>query len=134
MKTTPRNLSKQKFRAVKLAGEVVKIRDWGCQFCGRKEGVLDVAHVVPRSRGFLWACDPDNMLVLCRECHETWHRDPNWANMMLPKYRQDIAEHVDSLRYRPPVPITCQMVDGILESLEKLRSEAEEWKRFQQRT
>ena len=48
----------------------VLVRDRTCRLCGagRDEAVLEVDHIVPRSRG--GSNDPDNLQVLCRPCNQ----------------------------------------------------------------
>ena len=45
-------------------------KSYKCSMCGRT--AREVHHKVPRSKG--GKNDPGNLVVLCRECHETLHR------------------------------------------------------------
>jgi 5-methylcytosine-specific restriction endonuclease McrA len=51
-----------------LRFEILK-RDRVCQLCGvgRNDAVLEVDHIVPRSKG--GSNDPDNLQVLCARCN-----------------------------------------------------------------
>jgi hypothetical protein len=48
----------------------IKDRDgWRCAYCRTTRGVLDPHHVVKRSQGGA-LMDPDNVVTMCRDCHE----------------------------------------------------------------
>lgn len=49
-----------------------------CQMCEKKQGVLEVHHVIWRSEG--GSDRPDNLITLCAKCHEKTHRDPKVNN------------------------------------------------------
>ena len=46
-------------------------RDRQCRACGER-GKLTVHHIVPRRND--GATEPENLLTLCRNCHNQWHR------------------------------------------------------------
>lgn len=126
-----KQLKGRKEACVRLACEIVRLRDCGCQFCGTERGPLDPAHVIPRSRGFDFACDPDNILLLCRKCHATWHTRSEWGYEMLAEKRPDIYDYVENNRYRPPVKIARRHVDETYVRLLEMKKEAEAWNRLQ---
>jgi HNH endonuclease len=48
----------------------IKDRDgWRCMYCRTRSGPLDPHHVVKRSQGGV-LMDPDNVVTLCRTCHD----------------------------------------------------------------
>ena len=52
--------------------EIVAERDdYLCRVCGRKAN--DVHHIIFRSHG--GKDEPDNLICLCRQCHEAAHAD-----------------------------------------------------------
>lgn len=50
-------------------------RDRGaqCENCGKRDRTIDVHHRVYYHDRYPWAYRPDEVLLLCRECHEQWH-------------------------------------------------------------
>ena len=50
---------------------VLKRAGWECEECGEREDELDVHHKTPISQGGLHS--PDNLICLCRDCHERAH-------------------------------------------------------------
>ena len=55
-----------------LAWQLKRAADMLCQRCGRA-GRLEAHHIVPLSEGGAMY-DPDNIEVLCRDCHINHHR------------------------------------------------------------
>ena len=50
---------------------VLKRAGWECEECGEREDELDVHHKTPIAQGGLHS--PDNLICLCRDCHEKAH-------------------------------------------------------------
>jgi len=81
-----------KYRSTKLAmalaispetREKVTIRDGGlCVYC-RRPG-LPEAHFIPRSKGGLGI--PENILTLCRECHDRFDRGKKVERLGMREY------------------------------------------------
>ena len=94
MNITTKNIQAKKKALVRLACQIVYERDHRCQLCGRCDGKMDAAHVIPRSRGWRWAVDLRNIVKLCYRCHTRWHEDPIWATMALAETRHDTTEYV----------------------------------------
>jgi 5-methylcytosine-specific restriction endonuclease McrA len=55
-------------RAWQLVRETVRRRDGACRGCGGREK-LGVHHIIPLAEGGA-PLDPDNLVTLCRTCHE----------------------------------------------------------------
>lgn len=70
MKITPKNMRRKKLELATLACRIAHARDNGCRFpgCNRTRN-LQAAHLVPRGHSFDAATDPDNVKLLCVECH-----------------------------------------------------------------
>lgn len=83
MNITTKNIQAKKKALVRLACQVVHARDNRCQLCGRTDGRMNAAHIIPRSRGWRWAVDLRNILKMCYVCHLRWHEDPMWAAVAL---------------------------------------------------
>lgn len=59
---------------------LVKQRDnYRCQRCGTGKS-LTVHHIKPQSTHPELAKDPENMITLCRQCHNLEHRTPKIKN------------------------------------------------------
>ena len=55
---------------------LVKRRDKVCQDCrtrGSKGNPLTIHHIMPRSKYPKLVNDPDNLVLLCRRCHDIRH-------------------------------------------------------------
>ena len=102
MKITSKNLRTKKKALVALACKIVHERDRICQFCGRASGKLDASHCIPRSRGWQYAVDTDNIILLCAHCHlDTWHESPTEGAALLEEHCPDTAAYVSNLHYAP---------------------------------
>ena len=49
-----------------------------CENCGKR--AVDVHHLVLRSHG--GTDNPDNLILLCRNCHEKAHKDKEFNEML----------------------------------------------------
>lgn len=59
----------------KVYMKVAERDDYLCRVCGSK--AVDVHHIIFRSHG--GKDEPDNLICLCRRCHEKAHADePYW--------------------------------------------------------
>jgi len=64
--------STPKFRSRSLRTLMFSLRGSKCQVCGYdKEPVLTIHHVIERSKG--GSDEPENLMVLCRNCHGEIH-------------------------------------------------------------
>ena len=72
MTVTNKNLDRAKKLCVSLACAMAHERGRFCGRCGSSDG-LQAHHIVPRSRGWRYAADPDNIVILCHECHANLH-------------------------------------------------------------
>lgn len=50
--------------------EVLSINDWMCISCGAKESELHIHHIRYRRGKKPWEYTPEELLVLCADCHE----------------------------------------------------------------
>src|SRR5689334_19833411 len=74
-----------------LCRQLVFARDeHTCQWCGRKDGKLDWAHITSR-RYYITRWFLPNSLVLCAGCHFIWHQHPllgaSWFVTKFPERR-----------------------------------------------
>lgn len=106
MKITNKNLKTKKKQLVALARKIARNRDGRCRFCGREEGKLDGAHIIPSGMGggrFRYAVDTCNIIALCARCHRlgnpSWHSDETWGWQQLREHCPDVAEYCENLHY-----------------------------------
>lgn len=57
----------------KLRLETLNESGWVCAECGTKDSQLHVHHVRYHKGRKIWEYQPSELLVLCHECHESWH-------------------------------------------------------------
>jgi len=126
---TGKNLKTYKKRCVVLACRIVHYRDSKCWACGRTDGKLDAAHVISRSKGFLFAADTANILLTCCHCHrlgkKSMHSDETWMWQTLQERRPDVYEYCQGLLadYDGPRYIGVQVVQDVARGLrEQARS------------
>jgi 5-methylcytosine-specific restriction endonuclease McrA len=62
-------LSRYKWK--KRVEQVMERDGHQCRMCGRSEGLADVHHIIKRSQG--GTDDMDNLILLCRNCHNKQH-------------------------------------------------------------
>lgn len=73
---------------------IVNLRDGGrCVYCGRSG--LPEAHYIPRSKGGLGV--PENILTLCRPCHDKFDNGPKLLREGMREYFRDylMAQYPD---------------------------------------
>ena len=58
-----------------------------CELCCARDTKLDVHHVIPVEEG--GTDDQDNLVCLCRHCHQTIHTGNKYYNDMLNEYLYD---------------------------------------------
>jgi hypothetical protein len=60
-----------------LFKEIIHLRDGYCQWCKGGTGcsVLQVHHIIPRSRSAVLFYDLLNLILLCRDCHTKYGKD-----------------------------------------------------------
>ena len=71
------NLAKTKRKLDRLFSGYVLARDKRiCQWCGKTDGKMDCAHIIPRNiLSLRWT--PENAVTLCFRCHQIeWHTNP----------------------------------------------------------
>ena len=66
---------------LKMTGEEVTIAP--CMHCGRTTGPKDIHHIIYRSETKKLENDVNNMILLCRGCHELFHGDKNIRNKLV---------------------------------------------------
>lgn len=91
-----KRLSSKRAKACALSQRVkreVFERDGGlCVYC-HKPG-LPEAHYIPRSKGGLGI--PENVLTLCRECHDRFDHGTAWERALMRAYfQQYLFDHYD---------------------------------------
>jgi 5-methylcytosine-specific restriction endonuclease McrA len=96
---TSKNLKTRKKQMITLACKIVHARDKWCQFCGRSDGKLDASHCIPRSRGWRYAVDLQNIILLCSTCHRIWHQEPQRGTELLTRKRPRIDDYTRVLHY-----------------------------------
>ena len=101
-----------------LACAIVHARGGGCVMRGSHEGKLEAHHWVPRSRGWQYATDPENISLVC-----TRHHVEIPKKRLQPEYIDAIVSQVqDKYAATTPHPVTD---DEIRERADQLSSEAE---------
>ena len=120
MKVTRRNLSRCKRELVTLACRIVHERDKCCQYCGRREGKLDAAHIVRRGRGWLYAADPENIVLLCRWHHDLLdhRRDGAERRLVLERFA-DLNMRMLLKHGTQQQPVTVRQVQAMADELER---------------
>lgn len=70
------NLPRAKRKLDKIFKDYISNRDHNqCQSCGKTEGRMNVAHLIPRTVCSLrWS--KINAVLLCFRCHIKWHESP----------------------------------------------------------
>ena len=121
-KVTGKNLKTRKKQMVTLACRIVHARDKGvCRFCGQSKAKMDASHCLPRSRGWRYAVDTANIILLCSTCHRRWHDEPTWGAAMLRENCPDVAQYIDGLIH----PVRPVSVEEAKERLFQLNALAE---------
>ena len=124
-KVTGKNLKTRKKQMVTLACRIVHARDKGvCRFCGQSKAKMDASHCLPRSRGWRYAVDTANIILLCSTCHRRWHDEPVWGAGMLRVQCPDVWQYIGDLRYESG-PVTVAEAE---EKRLQLREAAEYYK------
>ena len=100
MNITTKNIQAKKKALVRLACQIVHARDDRCQLCGRCDGKMNAAHIIPRSRGWRWAVDLHNIMKMCYTCHRNWHEDPTWAARALECMRGDVFFYASEAHHK----------------------------------
>ena len=124
-KVTTRNLKTRKKQMVALACRIVHARDQGvCRFCGQTKLKMDASHCIPRSRGWRYAVDTANIILLCSTCHRKWHDEPVWGAGMLQSKCPYVWRYIEDSRYETR-PVTVAEAE---EKRLRLREAAEYYK------
>jgi len=120
MKVTSKNLVTAKKKCVKLACEIAHLRDRDvCQMCGKPTGQMHASHIIPRSRGFWYACDPKNIVVMDSYCHRNiWHEDPARGVQAMWDSSPKVMCYCEELHYRVG-PVKVGEVQEKLDDLEQ---------------
>jgi 5-methylcytosine-specific restriction endonuclease McrA len=61
----------------KRVAEIMERDGHKCRMCGTSQGLADVHHIIKRSQG--GSDDADNLILLCRDCHNKFHPGPQWT-------------------------------------------------------
>lgn len=79
--------------------EAVLHRDnYSCQLCGKKHTLLEVHHIIWRSRG--GSDDEDNLITLCHDCHSKVHEGLLVIDKKPRKLNLKYATHMSIIRSR----------------------------------
>lgn len=74
-----------------------------CEACGRTEKqsgqVIEVHHVIPFSTDASQELNPDNLIALCRRCHELLGHLDKWSDSN-PEVREDSARMLKKIKER----------------------------------
>lgn len=62
-------------KALKTFRKTVKSRDGHCQCCGNGDKEIEVHHIMPLAKYKDLACNTDNGICLCHDCHEKYHKE-----------------------------------------------------------
>lgn len=57
----------------KLRLEILEEKQWNCDGCGNRDKTLSVHHKTYSKNTEPWDYDKSNFMVLCEECHCSWH-------------------------------------------------------------
>ncbi len=77
--------------------EAILHRDsYTCQLCGKKHTLLEVHHIIWRSRG--GSDDEDNLITLCHDCHDKIHKDILTVDKKPRKLNLKYATHMSIIR------------------------------------
>ena len=74
---------------------ILKERPEICDWC-KHEKPCDVSHILDKGRYRKMRYVKDNVLLLCRHCHQRWHDNPLDANKFLEELKG--AEYYQSLK------------------------------------
>lgn len=72
--------------------EVLNRENFRCQECYATDRTLHVHHVVYRRDALPWEYSSDELVVLCEECHSSWHEDLQTLTLAmrgLPRFYRD---------------------------------------------
>jgi len=122
MKVTRKNLREAKKLCTTLACRVAHCRDPHCVVCGPSAPHPEAHHIIPRSRGWWYASDHDNVITLCRECHQMMHgRDPGWMELAVTLQRPEQISYTNALEY--PIRASVAEVQARMDKLEAMLKE-----------
>lgn len=77
--------------------EAILHRDnYSCQLCGKKHTLLEVHHIIWRSRG--GSDDEDNLIMVCHDCHSKIHEGLLTINKKPRKLNLKYATHMSIIR------------------------------------
>lgn len=112
---------KKKSTLIKKADKLFSllIREKGyCDWCGKSDGKLDCAHIVPRGNKTLrW--NPINALPLCYRCHKwKWHSDPLAAMEWFKTKYPERYIYLQETRYKK-TKVTINHLTEVIDNLEK---------------
>lgn len=75
-----------------IVHKILAVRDQGCVRCGSFYG-LQASHIYGKGAHPGLAYNTENIIYLCYNCHDWWHRHPKlgweWLKSMIPKERMD---------------------------------------------
>jgi 5-methylcytosine-specific restriction endonuclease McrA len=60
-----------RYKWKKRVSEIMERDGHRCRICGTNQGLADVHHIIKRSQG--GGDDADNLMTLCRRCHNAKH-------------------------------------------------------------
>ena len=122
MKITIKNLKAKKKALVTLACKIVHARDPHCMTCGKTMGQMHASHIIPRSRGWRYAVDVNNIIKQCARCHMQWHECPTEGVEKLRATCLSVYEYTRDLCYSVK-PVTVAEAQEMADTLEVLAKE-----------
>lgn len=73
--------------------EIIKTREYECRGCGATNVPLDFSHTVARSQYPQLITEPDNIELMCRNCHYVWENGNIEEKAQLRNFR-DMAKYM----------------------------------------
>ena len=55
--------------------EILQRADWKCEKCREEDKTLHVHHKIYRKGAMAWEYEDDELIALCKDCHESEHQD-----------------------------------------------------------
>lgn len=107
----------------KAFADYIKARDGRkCQWCGKEDCVIHMAHIVPRRHlNLRW--DDKNGITLCYYCHyHKWHKDPLAASEWFKLLHPDRWGYLMKMKSEPHKKLTILELEEKLNELQAMPS------------
>lgn len=72
-----------------------------CEWCGATEG-LQVHHTLPYGKFPEYENHPDNLMLLCRRCHDNVHRNPFLNGKLIREKAEELGVDWEAVYGNPP--------------------------------